>query len=82
VNGCPEKEIGTHRSCSSPCQVQGHLAHKKQPPFLGPPESPRHILTVGPRGALFFYERGTPAQATALKFVSTEVSTTVSHSMY
>ncbi|KAJ1467277.1 hypothetical protein T484DRAFT_2378551 [Baffinella frigidus] len=28
-------------------RVQGYLAHKKAPPSLGPPYSPRHRPTVG-----------------------------------
>ena len=27
--------------------LQGYLAHKKQPPLLGPPQGPGHIPTVG-----------------------------------
>ena len=27
--------------------IQGYLAHKKQPPPLGPPYDPRHRATVG-----------------------------------
>ena len=28
-------------------RLQGHLAHKKHPPSLGPPQGPRHSPTVG-----------------------------------
>ena len=31
-------------------EVQGYLAHKKQPPPLGPPQGPRHSPTVGSQG--------------------------------
>ena len=40
------------RHCTSPGQdlpqvVQGYLAHKKQPPPLGPPQGPGHSPTGG-----------------------------------
>ena len=40
--------------------LQGFLAHKKQPPHLGPPYSPRHSPSVGSRGGSVSYEQGTP----------------------
>jgi len=40
--------------------VQGYLAHKKQPPPLGPPYVPRHSPSVGSQGGAVSYERGTP----------------------
>ena len=39
---------------------QGHLAHKKQPPLLGPPWGPKHSPTVGPQGDAVSHERDTP----------------------
>ena len=38
----PPSETGT--------DLQGHLAHKKMPPTLGPPQDPRHRPTVGSQG--------------------------------
>ena len=40
-------------------RLQGYLAHKKQPPSLGPPYGPRHIPAVGPEGGAVIHERGT-----------------------
>ena len=40
--------------------LQGYLAHKKQPPPLGPPQEPRHGPTVGSYGGAGSYERGAP----------------------
>ena len=40
--------------------LQGHRAHKKPPPPLGPPQGPRHGATVGSFGVAVSYERGTP----------------------
>ena len=39
--------------------LQGCLAHKKQPPPPGPPFAPRHSHTVGSQGGAVYYERGT-----------------------
>ena len=49
-------------SCDSQYRrdIQGYLAHQKQPPSLGPPYSPRHTLTVGSQGGYVSYEKGTP----------------------
>ena len=33
--------------------VQGYFAHTKQPPPLGPPYAPRHMLVQGPVGGWF-----------------------------
>ena len=41
--------------------LQEYLAHKKQPPLLGPPEGPRHGTNVGSWVGAFAYERGTSA---------------------
>ena len=43
--------------------VQGYLAHKKQPPSLGPPKDPRYSPTVGFYGGGGSYERDTPVMA-------------------
>ena len=42
--------------------VQGYLAHKKQPPPVGPPYSPGHNPTVGSLGGAVSYERGAPVR--------------------
>jgi len=42
-------------------QVQGYLAHKKQPPPLGLPEGPRHKSAEGSWRGAVSYGRGTPA---------------------
>ena len=34
-------------SCASSPSLQGYLAHKKQPPPLGPPEGPGYSPAVG-----------------------------------
>jgi hypothetical protein len=42
----------------------GYLAHKKQPPPLGPPNGPRHIPTVGSEeGAVSFEHQRSPQLA-------------------
>ena len=41
---------------------QGYLAHKKQPPSLGPPQGPKHSPTAGSQGKAVSYERGTPLE--------------------
>ena len=43
-----------------PCGLQGYLAHKKQPPSLGPPYGPRHSPTVGFKEGVVYHARGTP----------------------
>ena len=50
-SGCDELE--------SYQELKGYLAHKKTPTLLGPRQDPRHRLTVGSRGGVFSYERGT-----------------------
>ena len=40
--------------------VQGHLAHKKPAPSLGPPKGHRHRPTAGSQEGAVSYERGTP----------------------
>ena len=40
--------------------MQGYLAHRKQPPPLGPPWDPRCSPTVGSWEGCVSYERGTP----------------------
>ena len=42
------------------CGAQGHLARKKEPHPLGPPEEPRHGPIAGSYGVAVSYERGTP----------------------
>ena len=46
--------------CSRGQQVQGYLAHKKQPPPLGPPYDLGYSPTVGSWEGGVSYERGTP----------------------
>ena len=41
-------------------RTQGYLAHKKQPPFLGPPQGPRHIPAVGSWVGAVSDEQGNP----------------------
>ena len=41
-------------------EVQGYLAHKKQPPPLGSQEGPRHSPTVGSWEGRVSYERSNP----------------------
>ena len=48
------------RSRTNLSRVQVYLAHKKQPPPLGPPSGPGHIPTAGSQGGDVSYERGTP----------------------
>ena len=43
--------------------VQGYLAHKKQPPLLGPLYDPRYSPTVGSQEEGVSYERGISAGA-------------------
>ena len=43
--------------------LQGYLAHKKQPPPLGPPYDPRHSPTVGSVGEAVYFERSTPVDS-------------------
>ena len=50
-------------SIDSGLRVQGYLAHKKQPPLLGPPWDPRYSPTVGSWWIAVSYERGTPVVA-------------------
>jgi hypothetical protein len=38
--------------------VQGYLAHKKQPPPIGAPYSPRHSRTAGSQGFAVFMSKG------------------------
>ena len=53
------------RSCAPPRTrgLQGYLAHKKDPPSLGPPQDPRFSPTVGSyegvflRGGVILYDR-------------------------
>jgi len=40
--------------------LQGYLAHKKQPPPLGPPQGPGHFVTTGSWGGTVSYDRGIP----------------------
>ena len=40
--------------------LQGYIAHKKQPPPLGPPQGPRHSPTVESWEVAVSHERGTP----------------------
>ena len=42
--------------------VQGYLAHKKEPPPLGPPYDPRYRPTEGSQGGAFSYEEGVPVE--------------------
>jgi len=44
--------------------LQGYLADKKQPPFIGPPYGPRHSPAVGSQEGGVSYERGTPVSQT------------------
>jgi hypothetical protein len=53
----PPQQCNSTATAWSP--VQGYLAHKKQPPFLGPSQEPRHGPTVGSHGGAVSYERGT-----------------------
>ena len=41
--------------------LQGHLAHKKQPPPRKPPHGPMHQATEGSKGGAVSFERGTLA---------------------
>ena len=40
--------------------LQGYLAHKTQPPPLGPPYEPGHDPTVGSYGVAVSHKQGTP----------------------
>jgi len=51
---------GRAREGAEARDIQGYLAHTKQPSPLGPPQGPRHTPTVGFYGGLVSYERGTP----------------------
>ena len=51
---------GRPASTPGPHLVQGYLAHKKQPLFLGLPHGPTHCPTVGSCKGGVSYERGTP----------------------
>ena len=53
--------------------LQGCIAHKKPPPPLGPPEGPRHKLTVECWGGAVSYERGTPIGVSPVVHVETRV---------
>ena len=50
-------EVGTERRAH---HVPGYLAHKKQPPPLGPPYDPMYSPTAGSYEGGVSYERGTP----------------------
>ena len=41
-------------------RLQGYLAHKEQPPPLGPPSDPRYSPTLSSQEGGVSYERGTP----------------------
>ena len=43
-----------------PQTLQGYLAQKKQLPPLGPSQGHRHSPTLGSKGGVVSYERGTP----------------------
>ena len=53
-------KMKTATGVTAPKTVQGYLAHNKTPPPLGPPQGPRHRLTVGSYGGAFSYGRGNP----------------------
>ena len=46
--------------------LQGHLAHKKQLPPLGPPQGRKHSSTVGSQGGTVSCERGIPVLTTGV----------------
>ena len=46
--------------------VQGYLAHKKQPPLLGPPWGPGHIPTAGIYAQAVSDEQDTPVSIATL----------------
>ena len=52
---------------------QGYLAHKKQPPPLGPPLDPRYSPTVGFYEEVISYERGTPVGVRLMVAVTSQV---------
>ena len=52
-NGGIELDLGIHVEDARAPSLQGYLAHKKQPPPLGPPYDARYSPTVGSsRGCL------------------------------
>ena len=53
---CRETFAAPVCACHSVHGLQGYLAHKKQPPPLGPPKDPRHSPTVGRRGVFLVKE--------------------------
>jgi len=57
---CPSRGGSFHPEAG----LQGHLAHKKQPPPPGPPYGHRHSPTVGSQGGAVSYERDTPVHQT------------------
>ena len=51
-------------------RLQGYLAHKKQPPPLGPPWDPRYSPHVGTSEGAVSYEQGTPATSAGKALIS------------
>ena len=56
-------KLASETTCTV-CGLQGYLAHKKQPPPLGPPQDPRYGPTVGSQGGPVSHVRGTPVART------------------
>ena len=62
LGGSPaqQHQDGAGQDPESTLDVQGYLAHKKQPPPPGPSQGPKHELTVGSWGGVVSSERFTP----------------------